>query len=71
MEYLLEQFTPDHWITSDRLSANYAVLLNDLLAWYKTHDVQRYKWLMRLLMNGIDRTDLSQERKEEFRKQLQ
>ena len=71
MEYLLEQFTPDHWITSDRLSANYAVLLSDLLAWYKTHDERRYKWLMRLLMNGIDRTDLPQERKEEFRKQLQ
>ena len=71
MEYLLEQFTPDRWITSDRFSANYSVLLSDLLAWYKTNDVQRYKWLMRLLMNGIDRTDLPKERKENFRKLLQ
>ena len=70
MEYLLEQFTPDKWTTSNRFSVNYAVLLSDLLAWYKTHDEQRYKWLMRLLMNGIDRTDLPEEQKENYRKLL-
>jgi len=71
MEYLIEQFTPDHWTVSDRLSANYAVLLSDLLKYYKHNDLKRYRWLMRLLMNGIDRTDLPEDRKENFRKLLQ
>lgn len=71
LEYLLEQFTPDHWATSDRLSVNYSVLLADLLKYYRKNDQKRYRWLMRVLMNGIDRTNLPEERKENFRKLLQ
>ena len=70
MEYLLIHFTPDHWTASDRLSANYAVMLADMLKYYKSHDLKRYQWLMRLLMNGIDRTNLSEERKENYRRLL-
>lgn len=69
LEYLLMSFRPE-WTAGQRLSVNYAVLLADLLPYYAKHDEQRYKWLMRLLMNGIDRTNLPEERKEEFRKLL-
>ena len=49
-----------------RLSANYAVLLADLLPYYAKHDQKRYDWLMRLLVCGIMNTSLSEERKQEF-----
>ena len=69
LEYLLVSFRPE-WTAGQRLSVNYAVLLADLLPYYAKHDERRYKWLMRLLMNGIDRTDLPEEEKENFRKLL-
>lgn len=66
LEYLLVSFRPD-WTAGQRLSANYAVLLADLLPYYAKHDQRRYDWLMRLLVAGIDNTTMSEERKQEFR----
>lgn len=63
MEYLLVPFRPD-WITGQRLTANYAVVLMDLLAYYHTHDKQRYEWLMKLLVSGVTNTSLSEEHKQ-------
>ena len=65
LEYLLVSFRPD-WTAGQRLSANYAVLLADLLPYYARHDQKRYDWLMRLLVCGIMNTSLSEERKQEF-----
>ena len=65
LEYLLVSFRPD-WTAGQRLSANYAVLLADLLPYYAKHDKKRYDWLMRLLVCGIMNTSLSEERKQEF-----
>lgn len=70
LDYLLEQFTPDYWTTADHLSAYYTSRLQDLLAYYKKHDLKRYQWLMRLLMSGIDHTAMSDEKKELYRKML-
>lgn len=70
LEYLLERFTPDNWTTADRIECNYAVVLADLLAYYRDHDAKRYAWLRRLLMCGIDHADISEERKNEFRNLL-
>ena len=71
LEYLLEDFAPDHWITASRLKCNYANRLFDLLKHYKKNDLSRYKWLMRLLMNGIDHSGMPEEQKEHYRKMLQ
>ena len=65
MEYLLVAFRPD-WTAGQRLSANYAVLLADLLPYYAKHDQKRYEWLMRLLVTGVTNTSLSEERKQEI-----
>lgn len=65
LEYLLVSFRPD-WTAGQRLSANYAVLLADLLPYYAKHDQKRYDWLMRLLVCGIMNTSLSEEKKQEF-----
>ena len=65
MEYLLVPFRPD-WTTGQRLTVNYAVLLADLLPYYAKHDRNRYEWLMRLLVNGVTNTSLSEERKQEI-----
>ena len=65
LEYLLVSFRPE-WTAGQRLSANYAVLLADLLPYYAKHDQKRYDWLMRLLVCGIMNTSLSEERKQEF-----
>lgn len=65
LEYLLVSFRPE-WTAGQRLSANYAVLLADLLPYYARHDQKRYDWLMRLLVCGIMNTSLSEERKQEF-----
>jgi len=65
LEYLLVSFRPE-WTAGQRLSANYAVLLADLLPYYAKHDQKRYDWLMRLLVSGITNTSLSEERKQEF-----
>ena len=65
MEYLLVAFRPD-WTAGQRLSANYAVLLADLLPYYAKHDQKRYDWLMRLLVCGVTNTSLSEERKQEI-----
>ena len=69
LEYLLVPFRSD-WTTAQRLSANYAVLLADLLPYYAKHDQKRYDWLMRLLVSGIDNTSMDEERKQEFRNLL-
>lgn len=66
MEYLLVQFTPDQWTASNRLSANYSVMLADVLEYYKKHNVKRYKWLMNLLVSGIEHTSLTQDEKNKF-----
>lgn len=65
LEYLLVSFHPE-WTAGQRLSANYAVLLADLLPYYAKHDQKRYDWLMRLLVSGITNTSFSEERKREF-----
>ena len=65
MEYLLVPFRPD-WSAGQRLSANYAVLLADLLPYYAKYDQKRYDWLMRRLVCGVTRTSLSEEKKQEI-----
>ena len=65
LEYLLVSFRPD-WTAGQRLSANYALLLADLLPYYAKHDQKRYDWLIRLLVCGIMNTSLSEEKKQEF-----
>ena len=65
MEYLLVSFRPE-WTAGQRLSANYAVLLADLLPYYERHDQKRYDWLMRRLVSGISNTSLSEEKKQEY-----
>ena len=65
LEYLLVSFRPD-WTTGQRLSANYAVLLADLLPYYERHDQKRYDWLMRRLVSGISNTSFSEEKKQEY-----
>lgn len=65
MEYLLVSFRPE-WTAGQRLSANYAVLLGDLLPYYAKRDQKRYDWLMRLLVSGITNTSLSDEKKQQF-----
>ena len=69
LEYLLVSFRPE-WTSGQRLSANYAVLLADLLPYYAKHDQKRYDWLMRLLVSGIDNTSMDEERKQEFKNLL-
>ena len=69
MEYLLVSFRPE-WTAGQRLSANYAVLLADLLPYYAKHDKNRYEWLMNLLVSGVMNTSFSEERKQEYRKVL-
>lgn len=63
LEYLLVPFRPD-WITGQRLTANYAVVLMDLLPYYRKYDQKRYEWLMRLLVSGVANTSLSEEHKQ-------
>lgn len=65
LEYLLVSFRPD-WTSGQRLSANYAVLLADLLPYYEKHDQKRYDWLMRRLVSGISNTSFSEEKKQEY-----
>ena len=65
LEYLLVSFRPE-WTAGQRLSANYAVLLADLLPYYAKHDQKRYDWLMKLLVSGIENTSMDEERKQEF-----
>lgn len=65
LEYLLVSFRPD-WTAGQRLSANYAVLLADLLPYYAKHNQKRYDWLMRLLVSGITNTSLSEEMKQKY-----
>jgi len=65
LEYLLVSFRPE-WTAGQRLSANYAVLLADLLPYYAKHDQRRYDWLMRLLVSGITNTSLSEEQKQQY-----
>lgn len=69
LEYLLVSFRPE-WTVGQRLSANYAVLLADLLPYYAKHNQKRYDWLMRILVSGIDNTSMSEERKQEFKNLL-
>jgi hypothetical protein len=63
MEYLLVSFRPD-WSSGQHLSANYAIVLADLLPYYANHDKRRYDWLMRLLVSGVSNTSLDEERKQ-------
>ena len=69
LEYLLVSFRPE-WTAGQRLSANYAVLLADLLPYYAKHDRKRYNWLMRLLVSGVTNTSLNEEHKQSILKQL-
>ena len=69
LEYLLVSFHPE-WTAGQRLSANYAVLLADLLPYYAKHDSRRYNWLMRLLVSGVTNTSLDEEHKQNILKQL-
>ena len=65
MEYLLVSFRPD-WTSGQRLAANYAVLLADLLPYYAKRSQKRYEWLMRLLVGGVTNTSLDEEKKQEI-----
>lgn len=65
LEYLLVSFRPD-WTAGQRLSANYAVVLADLLPYYARHDEKRYDWLINRLISGVTNTSLSEERKQEI-----
>ena len=69
LEYLLVSFRPE-WTAGQRLSANYAVLLADLLPYYAKHDQKRYDWLMKLLVRGVTNTSLDEEHKQNILKQL-
>ena len=69
LEYLLVSFRPE-WTAGQRLSANYAVLLADLLPYYAKHDQKRYDWLMRLLVCGVTNTSLDEDHKQSILKQL-
>lgn len=69
MEYLLVSFRPE-WTTGQRLSANYAVLLGDLLPYYAKHDQKRYDWLIKLLVLGVTNTSLDEEHKQNILQQL-
>ena len=65
LEYLLVSFRPE-WTSGERLSANYAVLLADLLPYYAKHDERRYKWLMNILVRAVTNTSLSGDDKQMF-----
>ena len=65
MEYLLVSFRPD-WTSGQRLSANYAVLLADLLPYYAKQDQRRYDWLMRLLVSSVTNTSFDEEKKQQY-----
>ena len=69
LEYLLVSFRPE-WTAGQRLSANYAVLLADLLPYYAKHDQKRYDWLMKLLVSGVTNTSLDEEHKQSILNQL-
>lgn len=69
LEYLLVSFHPE-WTAGQRLTANYAVLLADLLPYYARHDQKRYDWLMRLLVSGVTNTSLDEEHKQSILQQL-
>lgn len=69
LEYLLVSFRPE-WTAGQRLSANYAVLLADLLPYYAKHDQKRYDWLIRLLVSGVTNTSLDEEHKQNILQQL-
>ena len=69
LEYLLVSFRPE-WTAGQRLSANYAVLLADLLPYYAKHDQKRYDWLMNLLVCGVTNTSLDEEHKQKILRQL-
>ena len=69
MEYLLVSFRPE-WTAGQRLAANYAVLLADLLPYYAKHDKQRYDWLMNLLVSGVTNTSLNEQHKQSILQQL-
>jgi hypothetical protein len=69
LEYLLVSFRPE-WTAGQRLSANYAVLLADLLPYYATHDQKRYDWLMKLLVSGVTNTSLDEDHKQIILQQL-
>lgn len=69
LEYLLVPFRPE-WTAGQRMSANYAVVLADLLPYYSKHDKNRYNWLKRLLENGVKNTSLDEERKQDILKLL-
>ena len=65
LEYLLVSFRPE-WTTGQRLSANYAVLLADLLPYYARHDHERYDWLMRLLVAAIENAKMDEGQKQQY-----
>lgn len=70
LEYLRESFVPDNWTSGNRLSANYVVMLSDLLPYYKTHDKARYEWLMATLRGAIKRAALPLDMENNYLKML-
>ena len=70
LEYLRESFVPDNWTSGNRLSANYVVMLSDLLPYYKTHDKARYEWLMATLRGAIKRAALPLDMENKYLKML-
>lgn len=70
LEYLRESFVPDNWISAKRMSVNYAIMLCDLLPYYKTYDKARYEWLMTTLRSAIKQASLPLEEEKKFMKML-
>lgn len=62
LEYLIESFTPNMWVSGNRFNLNYAVILNDLLYYYKKTNPERYKWLHRILTAALDNSGIGEER---------
>ena len=65
LEYLLVSFRPE-WTSGQRLSANYAVLLADLLPYYAKHDPQRYDWLIKRLVAAVENAKMDEQHKQQF-----
>lgn len=70
LEYLRESFTPDNWISAQRMSANYVIMLCDLLPYYKTHDKARYEWLLTTFRSAIKQASLPLDQENSLMKML-
>lgn len=66
LEYLEMSFQPSAWTAGSSMSLNYAVMLSDLLPYYKKYSDAKYKWLLKILVCAIDKADLPKEKKAKY-----